>query len=95
MWSDPAVWEHFPSLRHTDPATSQASLTSGVQAWERDGLGWWVAREAPAGDDARGGGALVGNGGCSVRRGLVWNLGYRLVRSARGPGYALEIITAA
>ena len=99
MWCDPAVWEHFPSLRHADRATSQAALERGIQAWERDGLGWWVARSAEPVDastqDARGPGALVGNGGCTLRQGLVWNLGYRLVRSAWGHGYAQEIITAA
>ena len=96
MWTDPTVWEHFPSLRHTEAATSQKALTTGIEAWERQGLGWWVARTA-AGEhgDASGGGALVGNGGCTVREDLVWNLGYRLVRSAWGRGYAQEIITAA
>ena len=99
MWCDPAVWEHFPSLRHADRATSRAALARGVQAWQRDGLGWWVARSTEPVDagtqHARGPGVLVGNGGCSLRGGLVWNLGYRLVRSAWGHGYAQEIITAA
>lgn len=97
MWCDPAAWQHYPSLRHSDLATSQAALNTGVQFWQRDGLGWWVARSADPSepDTAEGAGALVGNGGVTLRAGVVWNLGYRLVRSAWGHGYAQEIITAA
>ncbi len=96
MLSDPAVWQHFPSLRHADHSASEAALTRGVQAWERDGLGWWVARRtSPSDADVEDAGVLVGNGGCTLRHGAVWNLGYRLVRSAWGHGYAQEIITAA
>lgn len=96
MWSDPAVWEHFPSLRHADHGASEAALAKGVEAWEREGLGWWVVRSAdPSDSGAEDAGALVGNGGCVLRHGLAWNLGYRLVRSAWGHGYAQEIITAA
>ncbi len=51
------------------------------------GLGSWVARDAD--------GALVGTGGCDLRLGLAWNLGYRLARASWGQGYAQELIRAA
>ncbi|MEW1956757.1 GNAT family N-acetyltransferase [Kineococcus sp. NPDC059986] len=87
LYSDPAVWEHLPSRRHTDPATTQRLLDVVEEGWQLMGLGSWVARDPD--------GALVGTGGCDLRLGLAWNLGYRLARASWGQGYAQEIVRAA
>lgn len=42
--SDPRVWTHFPSLRHTDIATTQQMLQQWIDDWSRDGLGTCVLR---------------------------------------------------
>ena len=91
LLADPGVWEHFPSLRHTDLAQAEEFLRRQQRSWDTDGLGSWIARtSAPDGS-----GELVGVGGCNERVGVAWNLGYRLVRRAWGHGYAQEIIAAA
>ena len=87
LYSDPAVWEHFPSRRHTEPARTQALLDAVDESWRAVGLGSWVARDPD--------GRLVGTGGCDLRLGLAWNLGYRLARASWGQGYAQELIRAA
>ena len=86
LHSDPAVWEHFPTRRHTHRATTEEFLAHVEEGWRAMGLGSWVAR-----DDT---GRLVGTGGCDLRLGLAWNLGYRLARDAWGQGFAQEIIRA-
>jgi RimJ/RimL family protein N-acetyltransferase len=40
-------------------------------------------------------GAFVGTGGCFVRYGTAWNVGFRLVPRFWGQGYAQEISAAA
>jgi RimJ/RimL family protein N-acetyltransferase len=55
-------------------------------AWDRDGLGIWTAWDRDE---------FVGIGGCSVRYGVAWNLGFRLRPTCWGRGYAQEISTAA
>lgn len=87
LYSDPAVWEHFPSRRHTHPGTTAELLDHVDESWEVIGLGSWVARDAE--------GRLVGTGGCDLRLGLAWNLGYRLARDVWGRGFAQEVIRAA
>ena len=87
LYSDPAVWEHFPSRRHTHRGTTEELLAHVEESWQVIGLGSWTAR-----DD---GGRLVGTGGCDLRLGLAWNLGYRLARDVWGRGFAQEIIRAA
>jgi len=82
--SDPAVWAHYPSLRHTDPDQTARWVASWVWAWERDGLGTWIARD-PGTD------AVLGYGGCWLRNGTVWNLGYRFAPAAQGRGLATEL----
>ena len=42
--SDPGVWEHLPSGRHTDLARTAAGVALQVECWERTGLGVWTAR---------------------------------------------------
>ncbi|WP_432562470.1 GNAT family N-acetyltransferase [Kineococcus sp. SYSU DK003] len=88
LYSDPAVWEHFPSRRHTERASTVQLLDLIEESWRVIGLGSWVARDAVTGD-------LVGTGGCDLRMGLAWNLGYRLARQSWGRGFAQEIIRAA
>ena len=85
--SDPATWEHLPSGRHTGLAQTLALLAHVEEGWRAVGLGSWVAREAD--------GTFVGTGGCDLRLGLVWNLGYRLAPAAWGRGLAQEIVRAA
>jgi RimJ/RimL family protein N-acetyltransferase len=87
LYSDPAVWEHLPSGRHTESGRTEKLLGLVGESWDAVGLGSWVARDAE--------GFLVGTGGCDLRLGLAWNLGYRLARSAWGRGFAQEIIAAA
>lgn len=91
LYADPGVWEHFPSLRHTDRTQTERFLQRLQSSWEQDGLGCWIARRP----SRSGFGELVGVGGCSVRFGVAWNLSYRLTRSEWGHGYAQEIIAAA
>lgn len=79
--SDPRVWTHFPSLRHTHREQTTALVEKWLQGWERDGLGTWVVRSTADGD-------MLGYGGCTVLGGEVWNLGYRLAPEAQGQGLA-------
>lgn len=46
----------------------------------------WVVRED---------GAVVGHGGCAVRGGTFWNLGYRFAPEAQGRGLATRVARAA
>jgi len=79
--SDPRVWTHYPSLRHTTQDRTAAMVGQWRAEWAAAGLGTWVMR-----DDEK----TVGYGGCSVR-GEVWNLGYRLAPEHHGHGYATEV----
>lgn len=88
IYSDPLVWQHFPSLRHTEPAQTESLLTGLIDGWERDGLGMWIVRPL-------GGGPILGHGGCTIRREVFWNLGYRFAAAAHGHGYATEVATVA
>ena len=97
LMSDPDVWNHLPSGRHTSPARTRETIEHSVGHWARHGLGYWTARlreDLPeAGLTA---GAMVGTGGCAVRAGDTWwNLYYRLARRAWGFGLAAELVTAA
>jgi RimJ/RimL family protein N-acetyltransferase len=97
LMSDPGVWKHLPSGRHTDPARTAAGIEHSVGHWARDGLGYWTARlreDLPAAGLAAG--AMVGTGGCALRMGTSWwNLYYRLTPPAWGLGLAAELVTAA
>ncbi|KQZ23492.1 GNAT family N-acetyltransferase [Microbacterium sp. Root553] len=85
--SDPRVWTHYPSLRHTDPAQSVAMMERWERSWQEAGLGSWVARLRDTGE-------VVGNGGCTVLGGEVWNIGYRIAGDHHGKGYATELARA-
>ncbi len=91
LYSDPAVWEHLPSGRHTDRTRTALLLQRIRDSWDAIGLGSWVARLAEGPDAGR----LVGTGGCDLRMGVTWNLSYRLHRRDWGHGYAGELAAAA
>lgn len=85
--SDPRVWTHYPSLRHRDPDQTRTTVAGWIAEWQRDGSGIWVVRR-------HGETGLIGYGGCSLRAGAFWNLGYRLAPEAQGAGYATEVAAA-
>ena len=95
--SDPGVWAHLPSSRHTSPERTAEAIQHSVGHWERNGLGYWTARLS---DDLPGtslrAGDVVGTGGCAIRVGTTWwNLYYRFTPPAWGKGHAAELVTAA
>ena len=97
LMSDPDVWRHLPSGRHSDPARTAEAIEHSVGHWQRDGLGYWTARLLVdlAGTPLRAG-DVVGTGGCAVRVGTTWwNLYYRFTPAAWGHGLAAELVTAA
>jgi RimJ/RimL family protein N-acetyltransferase len=97
LMSDPGVWAHLPSGRHTDPTQTADGIRHSLGHWARDGLGYWTARlrtDLPG--DRLSAGAVVGTGGCAVRVGTSWwNLYYRLTPAAWGLGLAAELVDAA
>jgi RimJ/RimL family protein N-acetyltransferase len=95
LMSDPRVWEHLPSGRHTSRERTMEAIEHSVGHWTRDGLGYWTARLR---EDLPGlaAGSVVGTGGCALRVGTSWwNLYYRLTPPAWGLGLAAELATAA
>ncbi len=86
IYSDARTWTHLPSGRFADLATTRAALARWIEDWEHEGLGAWVVRE---------GGTVVGHGGCAVRGGAFWNLGYRFAPEAQGRGLATQVARAA
>jgi RimJ/RimL family protein N-acetyltransferase len=97
LMSDPGVWAHLPSGRHTSPDRTAQAIAHSVGHWDRDGLGYWTARLLVdlTGTPLRAG-DMVGTGGCAVRAGTSWwNLYYRLTPAAWGHGLAGELVTAA
>ncbi|MFK3979547.1 GNAT family N-acetyltransferase [Micromonospora sp. NPDC050397] len=91
LYADPQVWRDDPVSRHVDRDQTKAMIDRWRSTWSRDGLGMWVAR----GTEPATRGRLVGIGGCFVRQGVAWNLGFRLSPAFWGQGYAQEIIRAA
>jgi RimJ/RimL family protein N-acetyltransferase len=86
LYSDPRVWGPDPLSRHEEPAQTERMIGNWRAAWDRDGLGMWTAWD---GDE------FVGIGGCFVRHGVAWNLGFRLRPPYGGRGYARVLSTAA
>lgn len=86
--SDPRVWTHYPSLRHTDAEATIRMMQRWESSWERAGLGSWVVRLRDTGE-------VIGNGGCTLLDGGVWNVGYRIAADHHGRGYATELARAA
>jgi RimJ/RimL family protein N-acetyltransferase len=86
IYSDARTWTHLPSGRFAELATTRDALAGWLADWREEGLGAWVARED---------GVVVGHGGCAVRQGVFWNLGYRFAPEAQGRGLATELALAA
>jgi len=86
IYSDVRTWTHLPSGRFADLATTRQALAGWLDDWRETGLGAWVARQD---------GVVVGHGGCAVRQGAFWNLGYRFAPEAQGRGLATELAHAA
>lgn len=82
--SDPRVWQHFPSRRHTTPERAHEMVERWMRGWESVGLDTWVVRRAKDSP-------VIGYGGCSLLHDAVWNLGYRLAPEVQGNGYATEV----
>ena len=97
LMSQPGVWTHLPSGRHTRPSRTLEGIRHSVGHWERDGLGYWTARlrvDLPG--SGLGAGDVGGTGGCALRVGTTWwNLSYRFTPAAWGHGLAAELVTAA
>lgn len=92
LHADPAVWTHFPSGVHTDPASGRRMVEQSARQFAERGLGYWSVREAAAGAV----GQVVGRAGCMVPEGEPWwNLYYRLSPAVHGHGYAREVGAAA
>jgi RimJ/RimL family protein N-acetyltransferase len=85
--SDPRVWVHRPAGVHTSREQTEAQVTGYIEAWDRDGLGCWVARTHD--------GTFVGIGGCSVKDRVGWNVFHRLLPEVQGRGYEAELVRAA
>lgn len=86
--NDPRVWTHYPTLRHLAREETAARMAHWEESWETAGSGSWSVR-------LRSTGELIGNRGCTLLGGEVWNLGYRLSADHHGHGYATELATAA
>lgn len=86
VYSDARTWTHLPSGRFAELATTRDALAGWLADWREEGLGAWVARED---------GTVVGHGGCAVRQGAFWNLGYRFAPEVQGRGLATELARAA
>jgi RimJ/RimL family protein N-acetyltransferase len=91
LYADPRVWREDPLTRHRDPGRTAGLVDFWRAAWRRDGHGMWVARSA----EPATAGELVGIGGCAVRHGVAWNVGFRLRPAFWGRGLAQEIVAAA
>ncbi|GFZ99464.1 GNAT family N-acetyltransferase [Nesterenkonia alkaliphila] len=84
IYSDPRVWTHLPSGRHTELEQTESMVQGWIGRWERDGLSSWIVRDA-------GSGAVLGNVGCWINHDAYWNLGYRLDYGAQGRGIASRV----
>ena len=95
LHADERVWRHRPEGRHTSIEHTRSKVTEMEHQWNRDGLGYWVARlrRPLAGLPA---GTCVGVGGCAVEGDRDWwNLYYRFRPESHGHGLATELCQAA
>jgi len=88
---DPATHRYSSHDPDPDRATSEATLSSWIQAWDEDGFGYWaVSLQRQDG--------VIGFGGVRCfpwRDGHILNLYFRFTPSAWGYGYATEMARAA
>ncbi|MDZ5077725.1 GNAT family N-acetyltransferase [Nesterenkonia sp. HG001] len=87
IYSDPRVWTHLPSARHTEQGQTHELLSLWRRSWQDHGLGQWIVRDPDSGQ-------MLGHGGCAVRGGFCWNLGYRFAAEAHGRGHATDVARA-
>ena len=91
IYSDPRVWEHYPSLRHVDRTKTERLVERWISGWDAASLASWIIRRRDTGE-------VIGNGGCTLighGDAAVWNLGYRISADQHGHGYATETARAA
>ena len=95
IYSDPRVWQHYPSLRHAERSTTERMVARWRAGWQTVGLASWIVRLRDTGE-------VIGNGGCTLigagsepGDAAVWNLGYRIAAEQHGHGYATELSRAA
>jgi RimJ/RimL family protein N-acetyltransferase len=86
LYSDPDVWRPDPLTRHDNPEQTDRMIGHWLTSWRGAGLGMWTAWHE---------GVFAGIGGCFLRYGIAWNLGFRLRPAYWGQGYAQEISQAA
>lgn len=84
--SDPRVWQHLPSARHTSREQTAVQISKETASW-KCGLGYWTARMHDN--------SFAGVGGCCLLEGVAWNLYFRLLPELQGRGLATELARAA
>ncbi|MFZ1382794.1 MAG: GNAT family N-acetyltransferase [Scrofimicrobium sp.] len=84
IYSDPRVWGHLPTGRHTEISQTREMVQNWIDWWDRDGLSTWVIRDADTNE-------VLGHVGCYVKHDAFWNLGYRLAFEAQGRGIASRV----
>jgi RimJ/RimL family protein N-acetyltransferase len=87
LFNDPDGWWYDPDSRHTELATTVRWCERAAQAWERDGLSYWTARDPDTG-------VVIGVGGAQRQRTGNWNLSYRIVAGRQRQGLAVELAAA-
>ncbi|MFQ4148228.1 GNAT family N-acetyltransferase [Arthrobacter sp. LAPM80] len=75
--SDARVWTHFTSLRQVDVEQTRTTLEQFMATWEKDGQRPWVVR-------LPGRPEIIGQGGCSVKDDVFWNLRCRFAPAVQG-----------
>ena len=84
LYSDPRVWTHLPSGRHTDPARSMVVIERSEASAAAAGLSEWAVRDVATG-------RLAGTAGVNLTDLGAWNLGYRFHPDFQGRGLAASV----
>jgi RimJ/RimL family protein N-acetyltransferase len=106
LHADLRVWTHLPSGVHTSIGQTRTMLLEWLADWERDGIGYWVARNTQGEFIGVGGVRLIA-ASASLHPGtkqsaskhpeskqpsyIGWNVYYRLTPAQWHRGYATEI----